>query len=64
MPSKTPPKNRTLKNGLVVQELDKPITLVIKTKCPRKWQIKDLETGEKYKATGSTELYKMWKKYE
>tara|TARA_A100001015_G_scaffold99476_1_gene110560 strand:+ start:10965 stop:11153 length:189 start_codon:yes stop_codon:yes gene_type:complete len=57
-------KSRLLRNGLMVQELEKPVTLKIHTKCPRKWMITDLETGEKYKATGETELYKMWKKYE
>ena len=53
-------KKRTLKNGEVVEELDSSIQLIIKTKCPTKWIIEDLETGQKYRANGNTEIGKMF----
>ena len=43
-----------------VKELDSSINLIIKTKCPEKWIIKDLETGQSYRANGQTELGKMF----
>ena len=39
---------RTLKDGTKVQELGEPIVLKVKTKCPEKYMLTDLETGEKY----------------
>ena len=53
-------KKRTLKNGEEVEELDSSVQLIIKTKCPTKWIIEDLETGQKYRAHGSTEIGKMF----
>lgn len=53
-------KKRTLKNGEEVEELDSSVQLIIKTKCPTKWIIEDLETGQKYRANGSTEIGKMF----
>ena len=53
-------KYRILKNGEKVIELDNPIDLVIKTKCPTKWIIEDLETGQKYRANGQKEIGKMF----
>ena len=41
-------KQRKLKNGVSVYELDEPVTLVIKTKAPMKWKLIDQETGEEY----------------
>jgi hypothetical protein len=41
-------KTRYLKTGETVQELDKPMTLKVYTKCPEKWMLVDLETGERY----------------
>jgi hypothetical protein len=41
-------KTRTLKDGTVVQELDRVKILEVKTKCPEKWKLVDLETGEQY----------------
>jgi hypothetical protein len=41
-------RSRLLKDGSVVPELDNPITLVVKTKCPEKWMLIDLQTGEQY----------------
>ena len=53
-------KYRKLKNGGKAEELDSPINLIIKTKCPTKWIIEDLETGQRYKANGHTEVGKMF----
>ena len=53
-------KKRTLKNGEEVEELDSSVQLIIKTKCPTKWIIEDLETGQKYRANGNTEIGKMF----
>jgi hypothetical protein len=54
-------KKRVLQNGIEVEELDKPVNLTILTKCPRKWKITDMETGQIYVATGLYEIYKQWK---
>ena len=53
-------KERTLKNGEKVEELDNPVQLIIKTKCPTKWIIEDLETGQRYRANGNKEIGKMF----
>ena len=53
-------KFRKLKNGEKVKELEKSIQLIIKTKCPTKWIIEDLETGQRYRANGNTEIGKMF----
>ena len=44
-----------------VQELDNPVSLSILTKCPKKWKIVDMETGQEYVASGNYEMYKQWK---
>ena len=53
-------KFRKLKTGEKAEELDSPINLIIKTKCPTKWVIEDLETGQRYRANGNTEVGKMF----
>ena len=53
-------KFRKLKTGEKAEELDSPVTLIIKTKCPTKWIIEDLETGQRYRANGDTEIGKMF----
>jgi hypothetical protein len=57
-------KTRSLKDGIEVQELDHPLILEIKTKCPEKWILIDSETGEKYQGTNSIEKYKQWKRLD
>ena len=57
-------KFRKLKSGESVEELDNSIKLIIKTKCPTKWIIEDLETGQRYRANGNTEIGKMFTKME
>ena len=53
-------KYRMLTNGEKVEELEASIQLIIKTKCPTKWIIEDLETGQRYRANGSTEIGSMF----
>ena len=53
-------KTRKLKNGEEVNELDASINLIIKTKCPTKWIIEDLETGQRYRANGNTNIGNMF----
>lgn len=41
--------NRKLRvSGAEVPAYDVAITLKVKTKCPRKWKLIDMETGEEY----------------
>ena len=53
-------KYRNLKNGEKAKELNSPMNLIIKTKCPTKWIIEDLETGQRYRANGNTEVGTMF----
>ena len=39
---------RKLLDNTYVPELDIPINLVVKTKCPSKWKLVDMETGLEY----------------
>lgn len=54
-------KKRALQDGTEVEELNKPVNLTILTKCPKKWKIIDMETGQCYTASGEYEIYKQWK---
>jgi hypothetical protein len=42
-------KTRILKDGRVVEELEVARQLMVKTRCPDKWVLIDLETGEQYR---------------
>ena len=53
-------KFRFLKNSEKAKELNSSINLIIKTKCPTKWIIEDLETGQRYRANGSDKIGKMF----
>ena len=54
-------KTRKLQDGTEVLELAEAKVLTIKTKCPEKWLLIDLETGERY--TGHiTDGINDWKK--
>ena len=53
-------KFRKLKNGESAEEHESSINLIIKTKCPTKWIIEDLETGQRYRANGNTDIGKMF----
>ena len=53
---------RTLKNGESVEELEIPVILTIKTKCPQKYMLIDQETGEiytPYSTPGPSQLRKI-----
>ena len=39
---------RKLQDGTEVPELEFPVTLEVYTKCPEKWILVDMETGERY----------------
>jgi hypothetical protein len=56
-------KTRILKTGEAVQEFDKPKTLTVYTKCPEKWMLVDLETGERYIGSPADEKHN-WKKVD
>ena len=53
-------KYRELKNGEKVIELESSVQLIIKTKCPTKWIIEDLETGQRYRSNGTTGIGTMF----
>ena len=57
-------KFRKLKSGESAEELENSIKLIIKTKCPTKWIIEDLETGQRYRANGNTEVGEMFTQME
>jgi len=42
---------RKLLDKTEIEELNKPIDLIIRTKAPKKWKLIDLETGEEYIGT-------------
>jgi hypothetical protein len=56
-------KTRRLQDGSNVPELAEPKTLQVYTKCPEKWLLIDLETGERYTGYG-TDGTQNWKKVE
>jgi hypothetical protein len=39
---------RKLQDGSSVEETEFPVILIVQTKCPEKWKLIDLETGEEY----------------
>lgn len=41
-------KTRKLLDGKFVTELEEPISLNVYTKCPEKYMLIDMETGQKY----------------
>jgi hypothetical protein len=40
---------RKLQDGSKVDEIEFAIELVVLTRCPEKWKLIDLETGEEYR---------------
>jgi D-lyxose ketol-isomerase len=55
-------KIRKLKFGTEVPELEQSVVLEVKTKCPNKWKLVDLETGEEYIGTVPGEHHMFWRK--
>jgi hypothetical protein len=41
-------KTRKLKDGTYIDELNEPVTLTVYTRCPEKYILLDMETGQKY----------------
>ncbi len=41
-------KTRKLKDGTEVKELELPVTLTVYTRCPEKYKLIDMQTGEEY----------------
>lgn len=56
-------KQRKLIDGTSVKELAEAKTLTVKTKCPEKWKLIDLETGEQY-IGHATEGKNSWRRLE
>lgn len=54
-------KTRTLQDGSKVEELEVPITLTVYTRCPGKYKLIDMETGEEYVGYSSVGQYS-WKR--
>ena len=53
-------KTRKLIDGSEAQELDQPIKLLIENKCPSKWKIVDMETGQAYMGTNNNKKFQYW----
>ena len=54
-------KMRKLLDGTEVQELEEAKLLTVYTKCPEKWRLVDMETGEMYIGR-DTDGRRHWKK--
>ena len=54
---------RKLQSGETVVELTAPVTLTVYTKCPEKYKLTDMETGEEYIGYSSSGQYS-WNKLE
>lgn len=55
---------RKLINNQYVQELENAVDLTIHTKCPEKWLLIDMETGQQYIGSDKPNLYGKWKRLE
>jgi hypothetical protein len=55
-------KVRKLKDGTEVKELAIAVELKIRTKCPEKYKLIDMETGEEYVGTPPDETGLFWKR--
>jgi hypothetical protein len=55
---------RELIDGTLASELHEPITLIVKTKCPKKYLLLDLETNETYRGTDNNQLGPHWTKID
>jgi len=52
---------RKLLDGREVVELEEPMSLSVITKCPEKWILQDVETGQIFQGSLDTEVGKQWK---
>lgn len=53
---------RKLQDGTEVPAFDVAVTLQVYTKCPAKWKLVDMETGEEYVGQLPQEGQPFWKK--
>jgi hypothetical protein len=53
---------RKLLTGKYVEDFEKAVDLTIHTKCPEKWLLIDLETGQEYIGSEKPNLYGKWKR--
>ena len=53
---------RKLQDGTEVQELSAPVQLVVYTKCPEKYKLIDMETGQEYVGTRPSQGDLHWKR--
>ena len=51
---------RHLKDDTLVEEFESAVDLTIHTKCPSKWLLIDMETGQKYIGSNSENPYGKW----
>lgn len=52
---------RVLQNGALVPETKEPVTAIVKTRCPTKWELHDKETGQVYIMNHvQSELHNQW----
>ncbi len=49
-------------SGEEVENLDSPVDLTIHTKCPEKWLLIDMETGQEYRGQIHPNKYGKWKR--
>jgi hypothetical protein len=57
-------KMRKLIDGTEASELNEPISLIVKTKCPNKYLLLDLETDETYRGTDNNQPGSHWTKID
>ena len=57
-------KKRILQDGSVATELDECVTLTVYTRCPGKYKLIDMETGEEYIGQDPGHNKHHWKKNE
>ena len=55
---------RKLFDGTEAEEFDQAIDLTIHTKCPSKWLLIDLETGQQYVGSEKPNLYGKWRRLD
>jgi hypothetical protein len=55
---------RKLIDGTQVFDLDEPVALIVKTKCPKKYLLLDLETNETYRGTYNNQPGSHWTKID
>jgi hypothetical protein len=53
---------RRLLDGSTAEETETAVDLTIHTKCPSKWLLIDLETGQEYIGSRQPNLYGKWKR--